>query len=62
MKKIEWFNDGKNFGVIAYKENGDAFIYYTVSEYEYVELELVKTDEGYEAKKIVLPKEIKEVA
>ena len=47
MQKLKWFDDGKNYGFIVYKDNGNVVIRYSTNGDEYVEFELVKTDNGY---------------
>ena len=54
MKSIvKWFNDEKGYGFIEYKGN-DILIHYCAfreqGQDEIVEIELVKTDTGYEIK------------
>lgn len=47
MQKVKWFDDGKNHGFIVYKDNGNVVIRYSTNGNEYVEFELVKTNNGY---------------
>ena len=58
MKKVKRFNGGENCGFIEYKEKGDVLICYSINENEYIEIELSKTDDSYNLKNIVLPKEV----
>jgi cold shock CspA family protein len=50
MQKLKWFDDGENYGFIVYKDNGNVVIRYSTNGNEYVEFELVKTDNGYKIK------------
>ena len=47
--KIKWFSDENSQGFIEYKGN-DVFIHYSSKDGECIELELIKTDNGYEMK------------
>lgn len=58
MKKLKWFDNGKNHGFIVYKDNGNVVIRYSTNGNEYVEFEFVKTDNGYEIKNKVSTKEV----
>ena len=60
--RVKWFNNEKGYGFIEYKENEDVFIHYstiqtdgykTLTEGQYVEFELVRTDKGLQAKNVV---------
>lgn len=47
--KVKWFDNEKEHGFIEYKGE-NVFIHYSTRDGECVELELVKTDNGYELK------------
>ena len=60
--RVKWFNNEKGYGFIEYKQDEDIFIHYsaieiegykTLSEGQYVEFELVRTDKGLQAKNVV---------
>lgn len=55
--KLEWFNNKKGFGFIEYKDNNNILIHYeSLVRDKCAELELVKTNNGYEIKNIMSDK------
>ena len=61
IARVKWFNNEKGYGFIELEGQEDIFIHYsnivkegykTLKENQMVEFELVKTDKGYQAKKI----------
>lgn len=64
--KIKWFNNAKGYGFINYEEGKDVFVHFssiikegykTLDEGDLVEFELVETDKGLQAKKVIPVKE-----
>lgn len=67
--RVKWFNDGKGFGFIQYKENEDVFVHYsaiqavgykTLTEGQMVEFDLISTGKGYQAQNVHAIKELQE--
>ena len=66
MKNIvKWFNDEKGYGFIEYKDNGNISVHYSTKmknknnyliQDEQIEFGLIKTDNGYKTKNVVLVK------
>lgn len=51
--KVKWFSNEKGYGFIEYKEDGNVLVCYsTTKENEYIEIELIITDNGYKIKNI----------
>lgn len=51
--KAKWFSNEKGYGFIEYKEDGNILIHYSKGkESEYIEIELIITDNGYKIKNI----------
>lgn len=60
--KVKWFNNEKGFGFIEYPNNEDIFVHYssivakgykTLSEGQYVDFDLIRTDKGLQAKNVI---------
>ena len=60
--KVKWFNNEKGYGFIEYSDQEDIFIHYsaiemdgykTLSEGALVKYELLRTDKGLQAKKVL---------
>lgn len=60
--RVKWFNNEKGYGFIEYSDKEDIFVHYseigidgykTLSEGELVKYELLKTDKGLQAKKVL---------
>lgn len=60
--KVKWFNDEKGYGFIEYNDKQDVFVHYsaveldgykTLSEGNIVQYELVETNKGLQAKKVL---------
>lgn len=63
--KVKWYNDSKGFGFLEYSEGTDVFVHYsaivsepgvfkTLPEGASVEFELLETDRGPQADRVVL--------
>lgn len=64
--RVKWFDNRKGYGFLEYNDKEDIYVHYTsiidegyksLVEGEEVEFELVKTPNGYKAKKVVSVKE-----
>ena len=60
--KVKWFNNEKGYGFIEYNDQEDIFIHYsaiemdgykTLSEGTLVKYELLRTNKGLQAKKVL---------
>ena len=59
---VKWFNNEKGFGFIQYKEGQDIFVHYsmiqssgykTLNEGDLVQFELIETEKGLQAVKVI---------
>lgn len=60
--RVKWFNNTKGYGFIEYSENEDIFVHYSAIELDgykslstgdLVHYELLKTDKGLQARKVL---------